>query len=99
MLADVDNGYPTFMAEMTLLTALRTAATSAMIAKHLARPDSEVMALIGAGSQAEFRRHWRSARCWASKHCVYDVDQTAVDRLPAQPGTAGVHHSVGAERR
>ena len=29
MLSDVDNGYPTFFAEMTLLTALRTAASSA----------------------------------------------------------------------
>ena len=52
-LADVDNGYPTFEAEMTLLTALRTAATSAMAAKYLARKDSEVMAMIGSGSQSE----------------------------------------------
>ncbi len=29
VLADVHNGYPVFLAEMTLLTALRTAATSA----------------------------------------------------------------------
>src|SRR5699024_2352501 len=35
-LADVDNGYPVFVAEMTLLTAMRTAAISAMVAKHLA---------------------------------------------------------------
>ena len=55
VLADVHNGYPTFLAEMTLLTALRTAATSAMAARHLARPDAEVHALIGAGSQAEFQ--------------------------------------------
>ena len=50
VLADVDNGYPTFLAEMTLLTALRTAATSGMTARKLARPDSKRMALIGAGS-------------------------------------------------
>ena len=31
VLADVHNGYPTFMSEMTVLTALRTAATSAMV--------------------------------------------------------------------
>ncbi len=36
VLADVHNGYPTFLAEMTVLTALRTAATSAFAAKLLA---------------------------------------------------------------
>lgn len=36
LLADVDTGYPKLLSEMTLLTALRTAATSAMAAKHLA---------------------------------------------------------------
>src|SRR5699024_11983276 len=55
VLADVDNGYPTFLAEMTLLTALRTAAASAMAAKLLARPDSRTLGLIGAGSQSEFQ--------------------------------------------
>jgi ornithine cyclodeaminase len=55
VLADVHNGYPTFLAEMTLLTALRTAATSALVARRLAREDSTTMALIGAGSQSEFQ--------------------------------------------
>lgn len=81
MLADVDNGYPTFMAEMTLLTALRTAATSAMIAKHLARPDSEVMALIGAGSQAEFQALAFRAMLGIETLRVFDVDPAAVDKL------------------
>ncbi len=36
LLARVDTGYPELLTEMTLLTALRTAATSAMVARHLA---------------------------------------------------------------
>lgn len=55
VLADVHNGYPVFLAEMTLLTALRTAATSALIARALARPGSSVMAMIGSGSQSEYQ--------------------------------------------
>ena len=55
MLADVRNGYPTFLAEMTLLTALRTAATSALAARYLAPAESRTLALIGCGSQAEFQ--------------------------------------------
>ena len=81
MLADVDNGYPTFLAEMTLLTALRTAATSAMVAKHLARPESEVMAMIGAGSQAEFQALAFRAMLGIQQLRAYDVDPAAVSKL------------------
>jgi ornithine cyclodeaminase len=55
VLADVLTGYPLLISEMTLLTALRTAAVSGLAARWLARPDSRVMAMIGAGSQAEFQ--------------------------------------------
>ncbi|BDZ55937.1 ornithine cyclodeaminase [Agromyces marinus] len=81
VLADVHNGYPTFLAEMTVLTALRTAATSAFAAKLLARPDSEVMAMIGTGSQAEFQalafRHALGIRSLR----VYDVDPDAIAKF------------------
>ena len=81
VLADVDNGYPTFQAEMTLLTALRTAGTSAMVAKHLARPDSQVMAMIGAGSQAEFQALAFRAALGIEDLQVYDVDPQAVQKM------------------
>lgn len=55
LLADVNTGRPLLISELTLTTALRTAATSAMAAKALARPDSRVMALIGNGAQSEFQ--------------------------------------------
>ena len=48
-------GEPLMFSEMTLLTALRTAATSALAAKHLADQGSKVLALIGTGSQSEFQ--------------------------------------------
>ncbi|WP_218220291.1 ornithine cyclodeaminase [Nesterenkonia sp. Act20] len=81
MLADVDNGYPTFIAEMTLLTALRTAATSAMTAKALARKDSTRMALIGAGSQAEFQALAFRSALGIEDLQVFDVDPAAVEKL------------------
>ena len=55
VLADVATGYPLLLSEMTILTALRTAATSAMAARWLAPHDSRVMAMIGNGAQAEFQ--------------------------------------------
>ncbi|MDN5605045.1 MAG: ornithine cyclodeaminase [Kocuria sp.] len=81
VLADVDNGYPTFLAEMTLLTALRTAATSGMIARKLARPDSKRMALIGAGSQSEFQSLGFRAALGIEDLTVYDIDPQAVEKL------------------
>lgn len=55
VLSDVDMGYPILVSEMTLRTALRTAAMSALAAKYLARPDSRTMAIIGLGAQSEFQ--------------------------------------------
>lgn len=81
VLADVDNGYPTFIAEMTLLTALRTAATSAMVGRKLARPESRTMAMIGSGSQAEFQALGFRAAMGIEDLRVYDVDPAAVEKL------------------
>ena len=77
VLADVHNGYPVFLAEMTLLTALRTAATSAMVARRLARPDSTTMAMIGAGSQAEFQALAFRGVLGVSRLRIFDVDAGA----------------------
>ena len=55
VLADVDTGYPLLVSELTLTTALRTAAMSVLAARHLARQDSRTMALIGNGAQSEFQ--------------------------------------------
>ena len=55
VLADVATGYPLLLSEMTFVTALRTAAVSALAARHMARADSRVMALIGNGAQSEFQ--------------------------------------------
>ena len=81
VLAEVHNGYPTFLAEMTILTALRTAATSALAARALARPDSRVMAMIGTGSQAEFQALAFRTALGIDRLRVFDVDPDAVAKL------------------
>ena len=81
MLADVGNGYPTFLAEMTLLTALRTAATSALAARYLAPAGSRTLALIGCGSQAEFQALGMRAELGIETLRVFDVDRDAMEKL------------------
>jgi ornithine cyclodeaminase len=54
-LFDPDTGKPSAMVGGNLLTALRTAAASSVSIKHLARKDSKVIGMIGAGHQATFQ--------------------------------------------
>ena len=77
LLARVDTGYPLMLSEMTLLTALRTAATSAMAARYLARKNSKVMAMIGNGAQAEFQALAMKAVIGIEEVRLYDVDPKA----------------------
>lgn len=79
VLADVDSGYPTLWTEMTILTALRTAATSAMVARVLAPADATTMAMIGTGSQAEFQALAFRALLGIERLRVWDTDPRALD--------------------
>ena len=77
LLADVATGYPVLLSEMTILTALRTAATSAMAAKWLAPKGAKVMALIGNGAQAEFQALGFKAICGITEVRLFDIDAQA----------------------
>lgn len=80
LLARVDTGYPVMLAEMTLLTALRTAATSAMAARHLAPSGARVMAMIGNGAQAEFQALAMKAVVGVEEVRLYDIDPRATQK-------------------
>ncbi|WP_272549922.1 ornithine cyclodeaminase [Acidovorax sp. NCPPB 3576] len=82
-LADVATGHPSFLSELTLTTALRTAATSAMVARHLARPDSRSMALIGNGAQSEFQALAFVGLLGIGELRLYDIDPAATAKLAA----------------
>jgi ornithine cyclodeaminase len=71
VLADVDTGAPRLLSELTLTTAIRTAAMSAVAARTLARRGSRSMALIGNGAQSEFQA--LSATWWASANCACSI--------------------------
>lgn len=80
LLATVDTGYPVLLSEMTVLTALRTAATSAMVARHLAPKASRTMAMIGNGAQSEFQALAMKAICGVDTLRLYDLDPAATEK-------------------
>ena len=81
LLADVGTGLPDFLCELTLTTALRTAATSAMAARALARPNSKTMALIGNGAQSEFQALAFHHVLGIKTIRVFDSDPSATQKM------------------
>jgi ornithine cyclodeaminase len=82
-LSDVATGYPRLLAEMTLTTALRTAVTSALAAKYLARTDAASMAIIGLGAQSEFQALAFRSLLGIRALRVYDIEPAAIDKFMA----------------
>jgi len=81
VLADVATGQPELLSELTLTTALRTAATSALAARRLARPGSRSMALIGNGAQAEFQALAFHHLLGVDEIRLFDIDPAATAKL------------------
>jgi ornithine cyclodeaminase len=80
-LADVATGYPVLLSELTLTTAFRTAACSAIAAEALARPDSRIMGMIGCGAQSEFQAMAFHTLLGIEELRIFDIDRAAMRKL------------------
>lgn len=81
VLADVATGYPLLLSELTIATALRTAATSALAASVMARKDAKSMAIIGNGAQSEFQVLAFRALLGINEVRAFDTDAEATRKL------------------
>ena len=90
LLADMHTGYPVLLSEMTLLTALRTAAMSAVAARYLAPEGATTMAMIGNGAQAEFQSIAMQAICGITTVRLYDKDPAATAKCAANLAGTGL---------
>jgi ornithine cyclodeaminase len=81
VLARVDTGVPEVLSELTLTTAIRTAAMSALAARTLARPESRIMALIGNGAQSEFQALAFHHLLGVQEIRLFDIDRAATAKL------------------
>lgn len=78
---DPETGYPLAIMDATDITAFRTGATAAIASKHLARPDSDTIGVIGAGRQA-YTQIMAHAELFDLKLVkIYDLVPSAAERL------------------
>ena len=68
-LSDAATGYPLAVLDSVEITRQRTAATTALAARHLARPDSAILTICGAGTQARY--HLRAFRKLFPLECTF----------------------------
>ena len=94
VLADVGSGYPMLLSEMTLLTALRTGATSAMAARRLAPKGAATMAIIGNGAQSEFQALAFRALLGIDRLRLYDIDPAATEKCRRNLASLGFSITV-----
>lgn len=80
-LFDADTGRCRAMVGGNLLTALRTAAASAISIKYLARPKSKVIGMIGAGHQSAFQLRAALDQRPFEKVVAWNIDPAMLARL------------------
>lgn len=80
-LSRVDTGYPLMFSEMTLLTALRTAANTALATDLMARKNSTVLCMIGTGAQSEFLVKALCLVRGIKEVRYFDIDPLAMDKF------------------
>jgi ornithine cyclodeaminase/alanine dehydrogenase-like protein (mu-crystallin family) len=102
VLFDAETGMPTALVGGNLITKLRTAAAAALSIELLAKPDASVLAVIGAGAQAESHiraacavRGFTSVMLWnrspdAAKRLAQDLDKSGIAARVAQSAQAAV---------
>lgn len=80
-LTDMQTGYPILFSEMTVLTAIRTAATSALATKHMAKKISTVLSIIGTGAQSEFQAIAHTLIRPIKQIRYFDIDAEAMNKF------------------
>lgn len=89
-LFDADTGQVRAVIGGNLLTALRTAAATAVSVHHLARPDAEVLGMIGAGHQAAFQLRAVLEQRPFRRVVGWNRDPSKLARLAAVAGEFGL---------
>ena len=78
---DIERGTPLGILDSTLITTLRTAAASAVAAKHLARADARTMTIVGCGIQGQAHIEALLRVRPIAKVYAFDIDAALSERF------------------
>jgi len=81
ILNDPETGLPIAVMDCVWITAMRTAAATAVAARQLARPDSAVLGILGCGVQGQTNTEALNVLFPLEKVMAYDVRPEAVDHF------------------
>jgi ornithine cyclodeaminase/alanine dehydrogenase-like protein (mu-crystallin family) len=97
-LADAEDGRLLALMDSIEITAQRTAAASALAARHLARRDAATIAFVGCGTQARYHLAALLALDWPQLRTLqcFDVSAEAAAKLCASAGRHRLDASVAA---
>ena len=80
ILNDVESGLPLAVMDCAWITAKRTGAATALSARHLARPESSLIGMLGCGIQGRSNIEGLNVLFPLQKVMAYDVDAEALRR-------------------
>jgi ornithine cyclodeaminase/alanine dehydrogenase len=83
---DFETGLPLAVMDCVWVTAKRTGASSAISARHLARPDSSVMGMLGCGVQGRSHVEGMKELFPISRVMAYDVNEQAKKQFASEIG-------------
>jgi ornithine cyclodeaminase/alanine dehydrogenase len=81
ILNDVETGLPIAVMDCSWITAMRTAAATAVAARRLARPESTVLGVLGCGVQGRSNTEALLVDFDLQRVMAYDIDRQALQRF------------------
>jgi ornithine cyclodeaminase len=90
LLASADTGEPLAVFDATRLTVWRTAAASALASRHLSRPDTARMLMIGAGALAPFLIRAHASVRPIRRVTIWNRSRARAEALAAEMSASGL---------
>jgi len=85
-LHDADDGRPLAVMDSIAISILRTGAATAVAAKHLARPDSTVAAIVGCGEQGRVQLRGVATILPLARALIWDIEPSRAERMARELG-------------
>jgi alanine dehydrogenase len=84
VLSDAENGVPLAVMDSIAITALRTAAATAVAARYLARVDARIATVCGCGTQGDLQLRALACVCHLDRAFTFDADPARAEAMASR---------------